>query len=71
MPDAILEERLRSSDLARIGGGALDGLVADAAWLEVHLSIPSIDILDSALRNACRELNAKKGNWYRSLVFYW
>src|ERR1700751_2793051 len=30
-----------------------------------------IDILDSALRNARRELNARKRSSYRGLVFYW
>jgi hypothetical protein len=30
-----------------------------------------IDIFDSALRNACHELNARKGNSYRGLVIEW
>jgi len=30
-----------------------------------------VDIFDSALRNACPELNARKGSSYRGLVFEW
>ena len=48
-----LEERLGGAELARIGSGSLDGLV-NPTRLVVHLHDPSIDILDSALRNVLR-----------------
>ncbi len=53
-----LEQRLGSAKLAQIGGRSLDSLVADPAWLVVHVHDPlsalSIDIRDSALRNVPR-----------------
>ena len=60
-----LEERLGSSKLARIGSRSLDSLVANTAWLVIHVLDPSlfcrIDIRDSALRNVLR---AKRPNAY-------
>ena len=56
-----LEERLGGAELARIGSRSLDGLIADATWLEVHgVMIPSIDIRDSALRNVPRAKRQKR-----------
>ena len=72
-----LEERLGCVDLALIRGRALEGV--DATGLVIHVLDPFaddkrrlvIDIFDSALRNACHELNARKRSSYRGLVFEW
>ena len=60
-----LEQRLGSPNLAQIGRRSLGTLVADATWLVIHVLVPLIDILDTALRNAWQELNAKPLNSYR------
>ena len=71
-----VEERLGRLDLALIRSRALVGAVADPTWLVIHLRDPfgdgkseaialAIDILDSALRNACQELNANLPKEYR------
>ena len=62
-----LEQRFSGSDLGQIGSRSLD----NSAWLVVHVRDPSIDIRDSALQNACWQVNARFHRSYRGLVFYW
>lgn len=73
----LLEERLGRVEFALVRRRTLEG---DATGLIIHLFDPFaddkarsflIDIFDSALRNACHELNARKGSSYRGLVFEW
>src|SRR5206468_12250472 len=62
-----LEQRFGICNLVQIGSRSL----GNPAWLVVHVPDPSIDIRDSALRNACWELNARLLKRDRGLVFYW
>src|SRR3954463_14775765 len=67
-----LEQRFSSANLAQIGSRTLNSLVADPSRLIVHVLDPLIwqDIRDSALRNACQELNARFPKSYSTAVFY-
>src|SRR5258708_6517332 len=65
-----LEERLGSSNLARIGSQSLDSPVADATWLVVHVSDP-LSTFSTARCETCREVNAKIQIPYSLLDFEW